>query len=626
MSQRANDVGRVRAARFTPGLVRVLNADGAGIGLGLLIGEREVVTCAHVVNYSLDRDAMAAGEPEAPVQLDFPFAMPGRRYTAETVTWRPLAADGRGDVAGLRLHGPPPEGAVPSPMALVEDLFGHPFQVFGFLDGHETGVWVTGELRGSDTIGSLHLVGEAQSGLRISPGFSGSPVWDSRLEAVVGITSRAAVGRGAPPSAYCLSAATIVEAWPEIERTLRPPCPFRGLEPFREADEEYLFGRSEPVRKLAEELPRDRFSIVSGPSGCGKSSLMNAGVVPRLKGRSDLEVRVFRPGVAPLFALTEAVAPRLLGFGTTGAETRHHDVFVREAAAQLDRLERERFFLVVDQAEELFAHPAETVEAVTGLLARLASARRPDGRPLACVVLVVRGDYLDQLLELPAVVQALGQDRIDPGSGIRPVLPMSPSELRQAIEGPLRQARVVRMGDALVERLLRDVRRLTNPITLIAFVMTELWERQRLGTITLSGYEEINGVGGALRQHLDRVLDEELTESEQAEARSLLTSLAIPHGADGYVRRQLPRDAVKEEHWRLAQRLAGRRVVTLDVAANGTETMELAHEALLEEWPRFRGWLDEDRDYCCGEPICPWRWASSRPTPTAGPDCFAAPG
>ncbi|WP_021593865.1 WD40 repeat domain-containing protein [Actinomadura welshii] len=270
---------------------------------------------------------------------------------------------------------------------------------------------------------------------------------------------------------------------------------------------------------------------------------------------------------------------------------------MREAAAELDRAERERLVLIIDQSEELFAHPPETVETVTGLLAVLASARRPDGRPLACVVAVVRGDYLDPLLGLPAVLQALGEGRADPESGIRQVLPMSPSELRETIEGPVRRARVVRMEDGLVDRLMRDVRGLSNPITLIAFTMTALWDRQRHGTLTLSGYEEINGVAGALRRHMDRVLDEELTEHEQDEARSLLTSLAIPHGADGYVRRQLPRTGVREEHWRLAQQLAGRRVITLGVAPDGTETMELAHEALLDEWPRLRGWLDADRRF-----------------------------
>ncbi|XNL74604.1 trypsin-like peptidase domain-containing protein [Actinomadura madurae] len=328
----------------------MLSAEGDGVGLGLLVGEREIVTCAHVVNYSLDRDTMADGVPAVPIHLDFPFATSGRRFTAEVVAWAPLAEDGRGDVAGLRLHGPPPEAAIPSSMTAVDDLFGHPFQVFGFLDGHETGVWVTGELRGSDIVGSLHLVGEAQSGLRVSPGFSGSPVWDGRLEAVVGITSRAAIGAGTAPSAYCLPAATIVDAWPEIERTLRPPCPFRGLQAFREADEEFLFGRTEPVRRLTEELPRHRFSIMAGPSGCGKSSLLNAGVVPALKRRSDLLVRVCRPGVSPHVALTEAVAPRLIReFGTEGAASRGHAVLVREAAAELDRAERERLVLIIDQ-------------------------------------------------------------------------------------------------------------------------------------------------------------------------------------------------------------------------------------------------------------------------------------
>lgn len=37
--------------------------------------------------------------------------------------------------------------------------------------------------------------------------------------------------------------------------------------------------------------------------------------------------------------------------------------------------------------------------------------------------------------------------------------------------------------------------------------------------------------------------------------------------------------------------LASARLITL-----GQDSIEVAHEALIREWPRLRGWLDEDRD------------------------------
>lgn len=593
------EVGRARAARFTPSLVRLLRPDGSAVGLGLLVGRDQVVTCAHVVNQALDREITAPEIPARPVQLDFPFTAPGHRFTAATVAWTPLGDDGSGDIAGLRIHGDPPDGAIPSPMAAADDLFGHPFQVFGFLAGHDTGVWVTGELRGSDTVGSIHLVGEAESGLRISPGFSGSPVWDAKLDAVVGITSRAAIGPRTPPSAYCVSTASVIDAWPEIEPAMRPPCPFRGLQPFREVDEDNFFGRHELTELLVGDLPHRRLTILTGPSGCGKSSMINAGVIPGLRRRSDLSVTVCRPGVAPYAALVEAIAPRPAAEGPASVITElpSGETFVREIADRLDAGERERLVIFIDQMEELFAHPPDVVEAVTELLLHLVTARRPDGRPLVCVVIATRGDHLDRLVELAPITDALAIDRDDPQSGIRHVLQMTDRELREAIEQPVRRAKVVRLEDGLIERLLRDVRRLSNPLALLAFAMTELWDRQRLGIVALSAYEEIGGVAGALRRHLDQVLDEELSPEDRVRARRILVRLAIPRTPEGYVGRQLRREEIDPEYWPLIQRLAGRRVVALDVAADGAETVELAHEALLDEWPTLREWLDGDREF-----------------------------
>ena len=61
-------------------------------------------------------------------------------------------------------------------------------------------------------------------------------------------------------------------------------------------------------------------------------------------------------------------------------------------------------------------------------------------------------------------------------------------------------------------------------------------------------------------------------------------------------RRRVPVDELVPENTssasvhELLQRLADARLVTLDDGS-----AEVAHEALIREWPRLRGWLDEDR-------------------------------
>src|SRR6266536_830213 len=68
------NAGGVPSAGVTvaPALVRLLDADGVGRGLALLIADREIVTCAHVVNLALGLSDEPPQRPSAPVQLDFP--------------------------------------------------------------------------------------------------------------------------------------------------------------------------------------------------------------------------------------------------------------------------------------------------------------------------------------------------------------------------------------------------------------------------------------------------------------------------------------------------------------------------------------------------------------------------
>lgn len=607
---RANEGGITPAPAVVvaPALVRILDADGVGRGLGLLVADREIVTCAHVVNLALGLSNEHGARPSVPVQLDFPFVAPARRHTAEIVAWRPPEVDGSGDIAGLFLHLAPPDGVVPCSLAVVDNPYGHRFQVFGFTPAHDTGVWVSGEIRGPDLVGNLQMGGDPEGGPRLTPGFSGAPVWNEELQAVVGIVSRATIGR-TPPGGYYIPSKLLAEAWPEIEARTRPPCPYRGLLPMREADAPHFFGRDHVSARLATWLPQGRLSLLIGPSGCGKSSVVRAGVLPRLRRRGDLWVAVCRPGVAPFDSLVAALAgppPASVEAGKPATESRwaqiSHAFETKPSGAELAALlERfleetglERLFLVIDQFEELLGHSNEIVEKIVQSIGRLAAASRPDGRPLCSVVLVARSDFADDITEITALGDALALSRNDPGEGVHHLLPMTNEELRQAVEQPVKRLRVVRYEDGLVDRLMRDIRRLGNPLAPLAFTLTKLWDYQRAGRISLSAYENLGEVAGALRMHFDRVYDEELDATDRVTAQLLLLRLTAPDGRGGYVRRPVRRDELDEPYWEIAQRLAGRRMVTLLTGPDGTEMVELAHDALFDEWPRLRGWLNDE--------------------------------
>src|SRR3954464_14501265 len=58
--------------------------------------------------------------------------------------------------------------------------------------------------------------------------------------------------------------------------------PYPGTRPFRAG--ERLYGREREVTRLFYLLSAERIVVLHSPSGAGKSSLLNAGLVPRLRG------------------------------------------------------------------------------------------------------------------------------------------------------------------------------------------------------------------------------------------------------------------------------------------------------------------------------------------------------
>ena len=292
---------------LTAALVRVHTPSGVVVGAGFLVDTDVVCTCAHVVAQALERSGVPEEPPADAVALDFPLlrdaegAVPVARATV--VTWR-WADDGTGDVALLRLDRPVP-GARPVPLVDGTQVWGHGFRVLGYPRGAEQGVWAAGTLRGPQSAGWLQMEAESAA-RRVSPGFSGSPVWDEEQGGVVGMT--VAVQRGdASTTAYLIPSASLVD-----ERVLRPRCPFRGLSQFREEDEEFFHGREDDTRRLRDALGRAMLTVVVGPSGCGKSSLVRAGLLPALRaaGTTVSELRPV-PGAHPAAALARTVIPLL---------------------------------------------------------------------------------------------------------------------------------------------------------------------------------------------------------------------------------------------------------------------------------------------------------------------------
>ena len=380
-----------------------------------------------------------------------------------------------------------------------------------------------------------------------------------------------------------------------------PRNPYKGLRPFGEADSADYFGREALVARLLERLAlaarAGGLLAVVGPSGSGKSSVVRAGLLPAVRagalpGSAAWSIAVMLPGAHPFRELRAALAAagRPLPVRANGRRNGPGDGGRLLAAVVPEGAPR--VLLVIDQLEELFAlvpDPAERARFLAALAAGLAAGA---GRLLA--VVTVRADALDALLRSPEVGELVR-------AGTELVTPLSPGELERAITLPA-AAVGVRLEPDLAGRMIGDVARRPGGLPLLQYVLTDLFDRCDGETMTRQGYEALGGVAGTLGRRAEETfagLDVEHREI----ARRVFLRLVVAAPTGDPVARRSPRtelhgtdpdpasvDAVIDAFVRS-------RLLAVDRdAVSGEPTVEIAHEALLERWPRLAAWIEGSRE------------------------------
>jgi WD40 repeat protein/class 3 adenylate cyclase len=372
------------------------------------------------------------------------------------------------------------------------------------------------------------------------------------------------------------------------------PCPYKGLAAFEAEDAEYFFGREELVAELTARLAGTRFLAVVGPSGSGKSSLVRAGLLPRvwdgaLPGSEAWPTLVITPGAHPLNELAVRLAvlcddrPASL-LQDLEADPRAAELAIRRALS--DRPSEVRLLLVVDQFEEIFALCRDEEERRQFIEALLYAVEAEDGRTI--VVPTIRADFYGRCADYPQLAARMSDGLL--------VGPMSEDELRAAIERP---AAVVglRLQPGLAETILDDVAGEPGALPLLSHALLETFARRRGAQLTLSGYAASGGVAGAIAQTADTVYGG-LDREQQALARSIflrLTELG-EEGAQDTRRRVAPRELVRTAEEAPAVQAVLKTLTDARLITTAEDTVEVAHEALIREWPTLRGWLEEDRE------------------------------
>ncbi|HEY0754214.1 MAG TPA: TIR domain-containing protein [Ktedonobacteraceae bacterium] len=394
---------------------------------------------------------------------------------------------------------------------------------------------------------------------------------------------------------------------------LEPRNPYKGLQPFTARDEQDFFGRERLIALLLEKVraicsvkhpERARLLTVFGASGSGKSSVILAGLLPALQrgGLPCSETWIYlgsmTPGACPIEALATILSPHFPQRSLVSLQEDLRAPSKRGLHLLIETLHKEETstaVLYVDQFEELFTQTLEEAERQQFIDLLLSAITEAQGSLF--VLLSLRADFYDRPMRYPALFQLIEATRVA-------VLPLSYRDLRDIIKKPASLPDVqLQFEDDLVGELLADMPGQSGVLPLLQFTMDRLFERRQGHLLTLSTYQDMGGLRGALIQHAEATYALLPNQEQRELARALFLQLVEPGALDQDPTRRrvvlsklVASDASKAailEH--IAALFTTARLLTT-IEKQGPATFEVSHEALIRSWPRLAEWLREAYD------------------------------
>lgn len=401
----------------------------------------------------------------------------------------------------------------------------------------------------------------------------------------------------------------------DFDPTLAPAlpdeqCPYVGLAAFHEGREKYFFGRERLLSTLVAQVAASRLVAVVGPSGSGKSSLVLAGLIPLLKqGAIAGEAGVagsaswrylprLVPGSEPLVNLGAVLQPAAdsppLDLTLAAQVVFAPDGLRRTAdylVTLLNATSQQPAVLLVDQFEELFTLCTDE-ESRTAFINNLLTLVETPGLRHT-VILTMRTDFESFVARVPALLPLFEAATVR-------VTPLNAAELRAVIEKPAELVGL-KFEAGIIDALVQDLLGEPAALPLLQFTLLKLWEQRDRNRITWETYKRLGGGRLALARSADQ-LYENLIPEDQVTARRILLRLVRPgEGLEVTSNRVRLRTLyqtgeARDRVERVLQKLVNADLVRLTTGERPEDSqVEVAHEALVRNWPRLVGWLEDER-------------------------------
>ena len=387
---------------------------------------------------------------------------------------------------------------------------------------------------------------------------------------------------------------------PELDDEL---CPYLGLEAFQAKNQHLFFGRQWLLEKLLNHLESHQLLVVMGSSGSGKSSVVLGGLLPHLvagalpSSQDWLYYASLVPGADPLTALARRLKPDdvdAADWVSQQAKAFQSDSFhlLKLLTSEDSQLRDHRsVVLFVDQFEEVFTLCRNDAvrQAFVKNLVNFVQADDRSNR----LILTMRTDFESQLMCLPDLSALFERSHIR-------VTAMDASELRAAIVDPADLVGL-KFEEGLVDALLGDVLGEPTALPLLQFTLLKLWDHRERNRVTWAAYRRLGGGREALARSADALYDGLILE-EQVTMKRILLRMVRPGEGLEVTSSRIPYSALfstgeaNDRVARVLRKLIDACLVRLTEGdMPSAAQVEVAHEALIRNWPRLVDWLEDER-------------------------------
>jgi energy-coupling factor transporter ATP-binding protein EcfA2 len=371
-------------------------------------------------------------------------------------------------------------------------------------------------------------------------------------------------------------------------QTLITGSPYLGLRKFEVDDKDRFFGRDNWIIELTDYLKQKNVLLLLGASGSGKSSLVQAGLIPKLKddfGANKLVNLTFVPDVNPF----ESFYGCLLGNRYTQSQAKlaqavKEDTLIKVVEGLKNN--SDLWFIFIDQFEELFTRTPKTERDI--FIKNLVNLIEKNDS-LVKIVMTMRADFLDKLSPYPSLGKIHDQYS-------KMLTDMDENELRLAIAEPAARNGVI-FEKGLINQIVADFYEQAGSLPLLQYTLDLLWEKNHIQerVLNIKTYQEIGGVTGALEKQADKIYSQ-FNEVQRKAAEEIFLELISLEGKEAVSRRadksSFEQEAMQREV--LYQLIDNRLLVSK--GEDGKATVEVAHEALLRSWKVLQDLIREKEE------------------------------